>query len=305
MTSAQATLDQAKNALAKLKAPPTSTDLAQAQAAVDQAASNLDKVKAGSTAADLAAAQSTVDQAQRNLTDLQSGAKATDVATAQATRDQAATSLKSAQLKLEGATLKAPFAGVVADLTLNVGQAVSASATAVNLIDTHAYHVDMNIGESDISRLKVGQEVDLSFDALTGQVFTGTVTYVAPKATIASGVVSYLATATLDPKAVSAAIKPGMTTTAAAIVEQRSNVLAVPNRAIRTQGRNKVVMVLTGKIQVPVPVTTGINNDQYTEVTGNGLQEGDVVVTSAATTAAAPVTGGGIFNLGGAARGGR
>jgi len=245
-----------------------------------------------------------VDQAKNNLTDLQGGAKATDVATAQAALDQAATSRKSAQLKLDGATLKAPFTGVVADITVNVGQAVGANATAVNLIDPRAYHVDMNIGESDISRLKVGQAVDLSFDALAGQVFTGTVTYVAPKATVASGVVSYLATATLDPKAVSDAIKPGMTTTAAAVVEQRSNVLVVPNRAIRTQGRSKVVMVMVGKSQQPVPVTTGINNDQYTEVIGPGLQEGDVIVTSAATTAA-PAAGGGIFNLGGTGRGGR
>ena len=64
----------------------------------------------------------------------------------------------------------------------------------------------MNVGESDISRVKVGQDVNLSFDALPGEVFTGTVPYVAPKATVASGVVSYLATATLDPKAAGSAI---------------------------------------------------------------------------------------------------
>src|SRR5579859_5181547 len=306
LTQAQAGVDQATNALAKLRAGATADDLTQAQAAVDQAAANLSKVRAGATAADLAAAQTAVDQAQNNLSDLTAWAKSTDVTSAQAAVDQARASLESAQLKLSQATLTAPFSGVVADLPISVGQQVSGATTAVDLLDASAYHVDMNVGESDISRIAVGQDVNLTFDALPGEVFTGTITYVAPKATIASGVVSYLATATLDPKAAGSVIKPGMTTTAAAVVDQRTAVLMVPNRAIKTEGRQKVVYVLSGQAQVRVPITTGISNDQFTEVTGDTpLRDGDAVVTSPTTAASTAPTGGGIFNLGGAARGGR
>ena len=96
-----------------------------------------------------------------------------------------------------------------------------------------------------------------------------------------SGVVSYLATATLDPKAVSdgAAIRAGMTTNAAAVVARASNVLMVPNRAVKRRGRQKYVTVLDtahGDQQVRVLITTGISNNQDTEVTGcvetNGSQ---------------------------------
>jgi HlyD family secretion protein len=309
LVAAQSTLDQAKNALAKLKAPPTQTDIDQAQASVDQAVANLNKVKAGPTQSDLVAAQTAVDQAKNNLDALKAGSTASDIAGAQASVDQATTSLKSAQLKLEGATLKAPFGGVVADIPISVGQQVGTSTAAVNLVDTSAYHVDMNIGESDISRIKIGQDVNLTFDALAGEVFTGTVTYVAPKATIASGVVSYLATATLDPKAVNSAIKPGMTTTASAIVDRRTNVLMVPNRAIRTQGRNRVINVLSGNTQVPITVQAGLSNDTFTEIVScvdagkQCLAEGDaVVIPTTGSTTAAPA--GGIFNFGGAGRAG-
>ena len=62
---------------------------------------------------------------------------------------------------------------------------------------------------------------------------------------------------------------------------------------------------MTGKIQVPVTVQTGISNDQFTEITGQtALQEGDVLAVNApATTSPAP--SGGFINLGGGARGGR
>src|SRR5438874_767043 len=120
-------------------AGPTKTDLEQAQAALDQANNNLKKTLAGPTKTDL-------DQAQAAV-------------------DQASTSLKSAHLKLDGATLKAPFGGVVADIPISVGQQVGTSTAAVDLVDTSAYHVDMNIGESDISRIKIGQDVNLTFDA--------------------------------------------------------------------------------------------------------------------------------------------
>jgi HlyD family secretion protein len=189
----------------------------------------------------------------------------------------------------------------VADVLISVGQQVGTSGAAVNLIDLSTYHVDMNVGESDISRVQVGQDVNLTFDALPGQAFTGTITYVAPKATIQQGVVSYLARVTLDPKAVTSAIKPGMTTTAAAVVEKHTNVLMVPNRAVKTEGRQKVVYVLRDRAQTRVPIEIGIVNDQFTEVVGETtLREGDeaVISTPAGTTQVRP----GLF---GAPAGGR
>jgi len=79
----------------------------------------------------------------------------------------------------------------------------------------------------------------------------------------------------------------------------------VPNRAIRTEARQKVVYVLDGRNQIRVPVTTGISNDQFTEITGETpLREGDaLVLNTTTTTTQAPGGGGGFINLGGAGRG--
>jgi HlyD family secretion protein len=310
LVQAQAAVTQAQQNLATLEAPPTADALTQAQATVTQARAALATAEEGPTAADLAAAQTAVDQAQNNLNQLKAGPLATDVEQAQATVTQAQANLEAAQANLANATLVAPFSGVVADLPLNAGAQVSATTEVVELIDPRSYHVDMNVGESDISRVQVGQDVDLTFDALPDAVFTGTLTYVAPKATITSGVVSYLATATLDPKVnASAGIRPGMTATAAAIVASASNVLEVPNRAIKTQGNQKFVIVLVGKDQIPVPVQTGLTDGTNTEITGNtALREGDTIVLNSATTTPAsnPADGrGGIFNLGGGGFGGR
>ncbi len=308
VTQAQAAVDQAQASLDKLKAPPTAADVAAAQAGVAQAQANLDKLKAPPTQDDTIQAQAAVDQAENNLEALKAGPAASDLAAAQATVDQAQANLDSAKLKVADANLVAPFSGVIADLPVTAGQSVSANATVAELVDNSSYHLDMNVGEADISQVKVGQPVDLTFDALSGQVYTGTVTYVAPKATISQGVVNYLATVTIDPKAGGSDLRPGMSATAAAIVDSHDNVLMVANRAVRTEGRQKVVYVVgPGGTQVRVPIQAGISDGSSTEIvscanTGNQcLREGDSVVipasTSSTSTGARP--GGGLIGIGG------
>jgi HlyD family secretion protein len=245
-----------------------------------------------------------VDQAQNNLDSLKAGPTASDLATAQAAVDQAQASLQSAQLKLKNAALVAPFSGTITDVPVTVGQTVAAGTTVAELVDTSRYHIDMNVSETDISTLKVNQPVDLTFDALPDLVYTGTVTYINPKATVAQGVVSYLTTVTLDPKAAGSALRAGMSATAAVITQQRTNALLVPNRAVRTEGRQKVVYVVgPGGTQIRVPVETGLTNDTSTEITGTTpLREGDDLVISSTTSGATRPAGGGLINLGGGGR---
>lgn len=233
---------------------------------------------------------------------IMAGAASTDIASAQAAVDQAQANLDSAKSKLAGATLTAPFTGVVADIPVLQGQSVAANTTIVELVDNSAYHLDMNVGESDIGQVKVDQPVDVTFDALPGTVYTGTVTFVSPKATIQQGVVSYLATVTLDPKAAGSGLRPGMSATAAAIVNSRTNALLVPNRAIRSEGNQKVVYVVgPNNAQIRIPVQTGISDATSTEIIGDTpLREGDALaINSTTSTTTNRAGGGGLINLGG------
>jgi HlyD family secretion protein len=172
------------------------------------------------------------------------------------------------------------------------------------LVDISSYHIDMNVSETDISTVQVNQPVDLTFDALPGVTYTGTVTYVNPKATNQQGVVSYLATVTLDPKAAGSTLRAGMSATAAVITNRHSNVLLVPNRAVRTESGQLVVYVIgPGDTQIRVPVQTGLSNDTSTEIVGaTPLREGDALVVSGTTASGATRPAGGLINLGGGGR---
>ncbi len=177
---------------------------------------------------------------------------------------------------------------------------VGPTTPVVDLLDNSSYHLDVSVGENDVSHVAPGQPVDITFDALPDKVYTGTVSYVSPRATAQQGVISYLTTVTLAPTSSKGELRPGMSATAAITVDRHPNVLAVANRAIRTEGQQKVVYVLGARnAQTRVPIQTGISNDSITEVAGvsgdTQLHEGDPVVISTTTT----VRTGGIFGGGG------
>ena len=82
-----------------------------------------------------------------------------------------------------------------------------------------------------------------------------------------------------------------MTATAAVVADSRQDVVLAPNRAIKTQGQNKTVQVLTAAGATETrQVTVGLSNDQNTEIL-SGLQAGDKVLITGTTTAAVSATG--------------
>lgn len=88
-----------------------------------------------------------------------------------------------------------------------------------------------------------------------------------------------------------------MTAGVSIIVERREDVLTVPNRAVRANGRQRVVEVLYQGQIIQVPVTLGMSNDTMTKVV-SGLKEGDqVVVRGVTTTQGAPRGTGGFFMM--------
>jgi HlyD family secretion protein len=194
------------NAARQLEAltAPTASDLAQAQAEVDQARASLRKLQQGGTAPDVAAAQAAVDQAQANLEQLTAPPRDVDLAEARARVDAAQVALQQAERGLSQATLAAPFAGVVAERNLEVGQRVSASlgasgAAAFVLADTGAWKVETdNLGERDVVRLADGAPARITFAALPDLTITGRVTSVQPRGVDRYGDITYTVTVTPD-----------------------------------------------------------------------------------------------------------
>ena len=288
--------------------PPAGQEWSQEKAALDNAqvdyqvaVANYNLAAAEVNNSDVQSAEAQVASAQATLDSLKSTPASGDVQIAELAVKTAQIALDQAKLNLKNSQLIVPFDGVVAALSIQIGQQVSSSTEAVTVVDLSQLEAEVNVSETDLPRIKVGQSVEVTFDALTGQTFTGAVTHVALVGTTSSGVVNYPVTIALDQPGASASlseIRPGMSANVSIVVEQRHDLLLVPNRAVKTSGKQKTVTVLKDGKQTQVNVTLGMSGDSQSEVT-NGLSEGDVVIVQQTTTTTTNQGGAGGGGLGG------
>ncbi len=262
-------------------ASSANSSVAQARSQLQQAQSNLAKLENQVTEADLAASQAQLTQAKNDLDKLLAGPDANALDIAQSGVDQAQIALEQAQLQLAQSQIVAPFDGVVTQVNTKLAQNAG-STSAIQVADLDHLEIVVNLAEVDVNRSKVGQDAVVTLDALPDVTLQGKVSQIAPAGVMTQGVVNYPVTiAVTDP---GEGVKTGMTANLNIIVDQRDDVLTVPNRAVRTQGRQKMVTVLFEGLNIPVAVQTGLSNDSATEIT-SGLKEGDVVLLSTTTTA--------------------
>ncbi|MEO7912157.1 MAG: efflux RND transporter periplasmic adaptor subunit [Roseiflexaceae bacterium] len=256
---------------------PTPQKLAAAEANVAQAQAQLNQLSGG-TASDVAVSQSTVEQRQAALDALLAPPAAQDLAQAEANIAQAEADLARAKINRQLSELVAPFNGTIATVGIKRGDTVggTGSATAaIYMVDESSFHVDVNISESDLANLRVGQAAKIELDALPGQQLNGTLDYIAPTGTTVQNVTTYLARVTLKPAGQQ--LRAGLSAAVSIITEQRSDVLLVPSGAIQETDNGPQVEVKNGNETQAVQIKIGLVGDSLTEVTA-GLKEGDVVM---------------------------
>ena len=267
-------------------------DLWAAEVALDAAQTQLDVLLVGADTDAVRAAQANVgsaaaqrDAAQSQLDLLLAGATEEQIQAAEAAVAQARVGLDQAQLRLEQATLIASMAGAVTSLNVELGEMVSPGQSVVVLSDLTALEVDVYLDETDAVRVMVGQEARVSLDAFPGVEMAGEVTYIAPTADTASGIVLYPVTIRLMPGELP--MRAGMTADVEITIASQEDVLIVPLRAIEVEAEVKekraYVRRLVGDQVGRVEVTLGMMTDTEVEITG-GLVEGDVVIVVAAPT---------------------
>lgn len=202
-----------------------------------------------------------------------------DALTADVKRAQA--QIRVTQAGLERTTLTAPFAGIVARVTGEVGEFTTPSPPgiptppAVDLIDDTCLYVSAPMDEVDAPRLKPGQAARISFDALPGQTFPGHVRRIAPYVTEVekqARTVDVEVDFDTPPQQI---LLVGYSADVEAIIEQRANVLRVPTQAIQQDG--SVLVLGTGDKLETRKLKTGLANWAFTEVV-SGLDAGDRVL---------------------------
>jgi HlyD family secretion protein len=150
---------------------------------------------------------------------------------------QARASLNQSQVNLAHTIITAPIDGIVISRNVDVGQTVAASMQAPTLFviarDLAEMQVNASISESDIGRIRTGQVVSFRVDAYPGEVFTGRVSQVRLEPVVQQNVVSYVTT--IDVANRDLKLKPGMTANVTVEIARMTNVLRVPNGALRVR----------------------------------------------------------------------
>jgi HlyD family secretion protein len=189
---------------------------------------------------------------------------------------QAENTLIEAKETLADCFIRAPFDGIVAKVSVKKGDTVSG---AVATLITKQRTAEISLNEVDVAKVKVGQKVTLTFDAIEGLSLTGEVAEIDTLGTVSQGVVNYAVKIVFDTQ--DERVKPGMSVSAAIITDTKQNVLMVPNSAIKSNG-GQYVEIMSGDTPQTQSVEIGLSNDTMTEIT-TGLKEGDKVVTQIIT----------------------
>ncbi|MCI1190256.1 efflux RND transporter periplasmic adaptor subunit [Calidifontimicrobium sp. SYSU G02091] len=296
--------------------------LAQARATAAEARDTLARLRDVSqrsgglvpSAAELDAAQAAAARAEAN------------VASARAGVEQARATLSSNETNLRKASIRSPIDGVVLSRAVEPGNAVAASLQAVTLFtlaeDLKQMKLQVNVDEADVGQVREGQAASFTVSSYPNRRYPAKVLRVGYGSTVKDNVVTYLTDLSVDNDDLS--LRPGMTATATITTTERTDVLLVPNAALRYSpqaaaaapragggssfvssmmprppgagqpprraGTNiaqvRQVWVLEGGQPRAVPVKPGASDGRQTEVTSDELQPGMAVIVGQTTGAA-------------------
>ena len=208
----------------------------------------------------------------------------------------ASESLRNAEISLENRydqlndyTITAPIKGTIVDKYYNAGEITEANQVLCTIYDLSYLTMTLSVDELDIASIAVGQTVTITADAVEDTVYEGVVTKVSVAGTSSGSATTYPVTIRIDE---TDGLLPGMSVDATITLDSATDVLAVPSAALQ---RGNTVLVTadspsaangtpvtsgeegeTETTYYSVPVTVGVGNDDYIEIT-SGLQEGDTV----------------------------
>jgi len=304
ITKSQAALSSYQ---AKLAQAETTLQLDQASLDRDKEVSRLSGGKVPSKT-EMESAQATLDRAQA------------DVLSERADLNQGRASLSSDQTNLSKASIRSPVNGVVLSRAAEPGQTVAAGLQVTTLFtvaeDLRQMDLKVDVDEADVGGVKEGQTASFTVDAYPGRKYSARVTRVAYGSTTKNNVVSY--STVLKVKNDDLSLRPGMTATAEIATVTRDNALLVPNAALRftpatpagappsgglldsllphppadkssqsaatkPKGRSQQVWVLVDGKPLAIPVTVGVTDGRFTEITGGDIKEGMQAITDNAS----------------------
>jgi HlyD family secretion protein len=191
--------------------------------------------------------------------------------------------IKVTQAGIERTILLAPFAGIVARITGELGEYATPSPPgiptppAIDLIDDTCLYVSAPMDEVDAPKLRVGQTARVTLDAIPGQIFLGRVRRIAPYVTEIEKQARTVDIEVDFDEPPKLPLLVGYSADVESVVDRRDDILRIPTQSIR-QGGKVLIMDADQRLQERT-VQIGLANWAYTEITG-GLSVGEKVLLS-------------------------
>ena len=193
-------------------------------------------------------------------------------------------SMENLQDAMNNYTITSPISGTIIEKNAKVGDALSTGSDLCTIYDMSYLEMTINVDELQVSSLKVGQNVQVTADAVKDKTYEGVVTRVSMKGDTSGGTTTYPVTVRIDE---TDGLRPGMNANAEIVVAQAKNALTVPNAAIvrgnyvlvrqdSPSAVNADASMSAPEGYVYVKVKTGVSDDNYTQVT-SGLSESDTI----------------------------
>ncbi len=226
----------------------------------------------------ISSAESLVAQREAELLLKQAKARTSDVELGEADVLSAKASLSLAQSNYEDTLIRAPGDGTITKVDIKIGEVANANQTAIVVQDISNLYVEALINESNISEIALGQKVDIIFDALIGESFTGEVSHIDPSSLASDGVVNYKIKVSINET--NPNIRPGMNSEIVILTNIKSNTIALPEASLINKDGKYFVNKITNekkKKYEETEVSIGISGDGNLIEILNGISEKDIV----------------------------
>jgi RND family efflux transporter MFP subunit len=221
--------------------------------------------------------------ASRAVLDLKkSGPRDVDLEPLYATLMDAEAMYAQAMSNLKKAQIIAPVDGVVSDIIPSLGEQVTTAVVAVKMVGLSMYDIEVLLPEADVAKVELGQTATITLDAYGDSVsFNGAVVTIDPDQTVVQDAVYYKSRVQLEPRE-DIEFMPGMTANVTILTANKTQVLVVPTRAVKTDQETGIqtVRILDGKTVKEQTIKTGLKGDEGKIEVTEGLLDGQTIIVA-------------------------
>lgn len=197
----------------------------------------------------------------------------------QAQINQAQAQIQLLENQIEDSYLKSPTSGQITKINKKIGEVVQplSQDAVISLLPSSPFEIEVNIYEGDIVKIKVGDQVEISFIAFPDKIFKGKVITIDPAEKILEGVIYYEVKIIFDEE-IPQDLKTGMSADVKIITATKENVLVVPEGAIEKKDGKKFIEILKGKKSEEREIETGLEGSNGLVEIISGVAEGEKVI---------------------------